>query len=377
MVYPRFNKEDDVKRALAYHLRIDLEGVDPEVWAHLVKRRWPEELIGGTGSLKEMAAEYEDLLRLRGPAAPRRAPRKLTIPPDERLLAVSEALAAHAAEDPDVKTFREKVLGGRLLKPEEVAEWVERYAWEEGRPTEYVVVPSEDGLDPPVVSEAPWWLSPAVGKLTYYAAREVGILYYQDFPPAITDAQAVAMGYAGPRLGVHRERAAWGHHGGVLYHLSFLSKYLARRYSWLESEASNFVLTSRAPLIPKARIDWSVNYYDFDPELPPRIILDLDPTISSREVALIFRQAREDLYLARHPVTGQGKSPRAARPISPKVRALAGLAGRPGTWRERLTAWNQEHPDWHYTKDDPRHFVRDANNAFRRVFGERKAGRQQ
>src|SRR5262249_14399246 len=77
--------------------------------------------------------------------------------------------------------------------------------------------------------------------------------------------------------------------GGVLEDLRHLSVMLARRYAWSEGQATTFVLTGRSPYLNDVRASFERG------ALPStsRISLQLDPTLSPREVAERYRTVRE------------------------------------------------------------------------------------
>lgn len=241
------------------------------------------------------------------PQIPARRARAISheVPPDRRLEALAEILAAEARQLPEVQAFRREVLGGRLLSEEEVPEWITRLIEEEGHKM-------REGK--------PWeYLSYTVPKDEW--RRVVPI-----------------------RKGV-----------GKLWQLKTLCRKLCRRYPlWQEAQAVSFVLCDDIPLIPKARIQ-----IQFSSHFPPRIILNLDPRLSPEEVARIYAHYRAEVRSGRD-------RPMSEKHLTLAV--FVAENEEPGsTWTSLMKKWNEEHPEWAY--QNRHLFARDARAALRRVTG--------
>jgi hypothetical protein len=144
--------------------------------------------------------------------------------------------AKEAEAETDVAAFRKEVLRGKLLRWEDVDDWLKKQA-------------KADGL----------------GK------RE---------PPG---SQTQVLAYALPS-------DVWEHclpttANGVLERLRQISDRLSRHYRWQEAQATIFVLTGRVPLVPpaEAKIEREA------------IVLTADPSLTPRQVADYYRQFRKEV----------------------------------------------------------------------------------
>ena len=183
--------------------------------------------------------------------------------------------------------FRREHLHDRLIDPEQVGDWVETRAAQEGRATVVRIRRSRD-------AESGWRLE---------------------------------------TLAYTRKDSQWAHHipvrlGGVLDRLRRVSKALAEFYGWFEAQATAFVLSGSVPVVPmirmtiRRRVPLSTR---------SRIVLDVHPLCTPQEVADTFSKARAEEY---------GR----LRRLSPKHARLAMFAaeqpeGRP--WIEQLREWNR------------------------------------
>jgi hypothetical protein len=145
---------------------------------------------------------------------------------------------------------------------------------------------------------------------------------------------------------------------GVLEDLRQLSERLSTQYGWTVAQATTFVLTDEAPSIS------AITYGLKERELPSltRIMLDIDPTLSPKEVGEFYRRIRQEVLGARH------------RDMTEKHLQLAIFAAtRPDgvTWAKRMDEWNNTHPDeWNY--EDSAQFAHDCILARKRLLGTEK-----
>jgi hypothetical protein len=285
------------------------------------------ELLEGDGHVGEVesgAVEIEHLVdrvkRLRQKMGPRRGsataarpmadPAELARTASTRVEALSALLAIDARDQDYVSDFRRRVLRGRLLKPERVSGWVERRG---GTTTRFVTTPEQDR--------------------ERVVKRTVQILDY-----AIPESSWV-----------QRELVALD---SELDHLRAISESLAKRYSWQPGQASTFVLTNLVPILEPIRA--TINHRA-PVRAATRIVLDIDPTTTAREVADGYKLIREEVLGRRY------------RRMSEKNMRLAIFAAehQEGTWDERMQAWNRRGIGNRYT--EPSNFQRDAVNATRRL----------
>jgi hypothetical protein len=256
----------------------------------------------------------------------------------DRRAVLSLLLAHEAANNPAVRAFRERVLKGALLPLQEVEQWIQQQAQADGPPTAW--------LEVPVPSK--------------YQLREHPETHNLYTEPALTLSKDGCA--KGPQTGVHFRvldygiPSADGVHkistavGGVLEQLRALSEHLALQYPWQRYQASLFVLTDQAPLVPEVSPSVSA-------ERGGRITLDIDPALTPRQVADAYRRFRRQVL--------GGKRLKA---LSPKhLRLAVFMAERPEAepWGERMEAWNRTFPDWKYEQES--NFRRDTGVARKRL----------
>ncbi|HEV2582222.1 MAG TPA: hypothetical protein VGT44_15305, partial [Ktedonobacteraceae bacterium] len=141
--------------------------------------------------------------------------------------------------------------------------------------------------------------------------------------------------------------------GGVLERLRRLSDRLAEKYKWQHGQATAFVLTGGVPLISPIIITVSTN----SRPLFSRIMLDVDPALSPKELILYYRRNRRKTLTARH------------RNLSEKHMQLALFDSRrpkAETWVIKMDEWNKIHQtEWRYKKVS--NFAHDCKQARRRL----------
>lgn len=216
--------------------------------------------------------------------------------PHDRQEVMSFLIAKEAANEPDVAAFREHSLGNQLLTLDEVATWMSKQDTEDGEG------PGADILE--YLGTDPWPLRHPATK------------------------------------------------GGVLDSLRSLSSRLARIYGWQPFQASTFVLTGVPPLIAAIR---SQAVGGIPLSSTARIVLDVDPAATPRDVMMQYSRVRDRLTAARF------------QPVSEKDLKLAEFSAVRSTMdRHQLIAlWNDQFPDWVY--HDPDTFHHDAVLARRRI----------
>src|SRR5438093_8403361 len=120
----------DVRHALERRLK---KPPDDEIWSHLEEDRWVREVIDAldvddaNGVFDGLVEQYRRLERLRGPAR-RPVVHVREAEPDKRWEALARVIAAEANRFPQVRRFQRDVLGGRLLRPDEVMDWMKEQA---------------------------------------------------------------------------------------------------------------------------------------------------------------------------------------------------------------------------------------------------------
>lgn len=318
----RQSNEADVRRALERALGRHLAKSD---WDYLVDKHYVSDLIDDFQELEELVATVRELTRfgateldLSGLSSAWNVAGEVFEPRShERALAA--ALAKVARADEDLRAYRKKEIGDRVLGPEESISWITAHLADEARP----------GIIGPIT-------------LDYQTPRRA----YMD---VAQDAELEYLSADRSRTRVVRVRR-----GGRLDRLRELSRVLSARYGWVRAEAVRFVLSGEPPSAPLVRTGlWPASD---GPTAASRIVLSINVVATPREVAKVYGRARRQL-LSRTP-----------RKLSDKHFALAEFSAREGTgasWRERMEAWNGEHPDWGY--DRPANFSRDCVAAERRI----------
>jgi hypothetical protein len=326
--------------------------VPDETWDYLVEKKYVEDVLVGAETIVWLAQEAQAVLRAGGQpvgSRPQVAPmrshgsdageklgpgyRKKRLA--RRVDAVSVLLAGDAREQKGVQAFRNDALANGLLSLEEVEGWILHQAERDGPHTRWLRVPIPEGHK---VSVARGYLVPTPA-----------ISVSDNHPAEWASPQYLAYGVPTDRW-LRRIPVA---RDGVLGRLHVLSRSLAHRYGWQESQAALFVLTDIVPLVSHLRTGFSL-------KAPfralSRVTLTIDPALSPREVADAYGKVRHQILGSRF------------RHLNEEHTQLAlFIAERPEgeTWKQRLEAWNEAHPESSYTTES--NFARDCIQAQRRL----------
>jgi hypothetical protein len=230
--------------------------------------------------------------------------------------AVGAILAAEASRRDDVAGFRREVLRGKLVRRERVERWIQRRAASGERIERRVLgTPGEPGFETidglPVIRR-----------------------YVETIEYATPDERFVQHAGSTTQLEPLRQ----------------LSVALAKHYGWQPAQATVFVLTGAAPIVSPVRVQTAIPRA----KASARIKLDIDPTVTPREISRHYAHARSNLISER-----PRRSERTYR------LAIFADAHPEGTWGERMNVWNDEHPDARYNHAN--NFQRDATRALSRV----------
>jgi len=245
----------------------------------------------------------------------------------KRWEAVSQLVAVEAGQTPMVIDFRRDVLRGKLLQPDQV----ERFL--------YILARRQ--------KIKPW--------VKLYASPEeinAGMI-------PLTNATQAAYGYDSLEYtlsGTHQIQRLLVSSKGILGWLLWLSGELSERYLWRRCDATIFVLTDVPPPIEES--DYRVDSTRAVPALT-RVIMQLDPAMSPREVANLYRQIRLKYFGGRH------------RSMSEKHVELAKFwssVEEDAPWKAVMQEWNKLHPRWAYKREQ--NFERDCGQARRRLLGQ-------
>lgn len=254
-----------------------------------------------------------------------------------------------AAEQQEVKDFREIVLDNALLKWDEVTGWIEQQTEDEEQKRRqnkqtraYITFPLPAG--------------------TEFKEDKTGF----SFDPPLTvqrlDVQqgsiefsVKTVAYTRPNDSCVYRKAAMP--GGVLEKLTNLSKRLVKRYGWEDYQATVFILAGVTPQISSAKVRPTTQS---DLASANRIELSLDPALTEKEVAAEYRQVRRRLL--KKDKLGKARF----RQLSEKHLRLAIFdAEHDGTYNKKMRAWNKRFPKWKY--EHLSNFSRDCRKAAQRL----------
>jgi hypothetical protein len=120
--------------------------------------------------------------------------------------------------------------------------------------------------------------------------------------------------------------------------LTRLAQTLAQGHWWTTYDALVFVLTNEMPPRSPLRIQMQGTTGSMS---PPRIIVEAEAWVPPAQIARAFRHVRDRM---------QRGSRRRARTVSPRAVALVAFVERtPGSWRDRVAAWNTANPGARFT----------------------------
>jgi hypothetical protein len=331
-------RESDLRAELRHRLGTRFSA---GLWDLLVDLGFVAEvLVVGAMDLDQLEDHARRILAAGTPSAEHRVPAPAPREPrlgQERAWALSQLVAAHAHDDPDVITFRRKYLGTALVEWADLDTWITARAKLDGEPTTDITIalpsstlsdPDADELDisPPLARVRPARV--ATRRLDYALPGDDWVR----------------------RIAVTAD--------GALDRLRALAEALAKAYGWTPAQASIFVLCGVIPFIATVRITRSsakVRHHA-DLDWARRITLDIDPAATPQQVLDAFQQARRQQGVAQ------------LRPLSLKHLRLAAFIGAEHAdkpWAERLRLWNRSFPEWHYAQQS--NFRRDAIRAEARI----------
>ena len=262
--------------------------------------------------------------------------------------ALSAIFAEHAAHESDVEMFRRRML------PRLDAEAMRAYG--RGGPHPGVALLGEEAVEP--------WIRDQYDHLSETGDGEDEIRrliggWTQGSELPVVDLQYVHSG-AGRLLTVPRS--------GCLGDLQKYSEKLASRYRWHPAWAANFILTGTEPLVATYAVSAQLRLGAVD-SVSTRITLELDPTLSVKQVAELYAGIRGQLAPETPRRLQALKSYRLAEHVGPHLEQVAtnskpeGHRGRPRkttppggvlyyvrpggghTWRSLMCEWNQMYAD--------------------------------
>lgn len=310
------------------------------LWDYLLDRGFVDEVLDGASDLDQLLDEARRILAAGAPSAEHRAPAPAPREPrrgQERAWALSQLVAAHAHQDPDVIVFRRKYLDDALLGWADLDTWITAQAKRDGEATtDLTIALAASTISDPDADEL--HLSPPLERVR---------------PAQVATRR---LDYALPGDDWVRRVAVTA--DGALDRLRVLAEALAKAYGWTPAQATIFVLCGVTPFIATVRITRSSAKVRHHADLlwARRITLDIDPAATPQQVLDAFQRARRQ----------QGVAP--LRPLTLKHLRLAAFACAEHAdepWAERLRLWNRSFPEWHYPEQS--NFRRDALRAEARI----------
>lgn len=298
-------------------------------------------VTGVTQTLTEAAEEVRGWLERAGVPVPGSTDRSPTLSTQaerksplaaSRRIAVSLLLAREASKDEVVQAFRDKVLGGRLIHFEKLDRWIQEHWESDGPPTTWIEVPLSGKwkLEGETVTVTP---SMRIGKNFPLEGR----------------LRTYTLKYATPDLDTQIVKPVAK--GGILDQLRFASEHCARLYGWQEGQATIFILTGRMPLITRCRTTTRIRSI----QATARITLEIDPSLSPKEVGEAYQAARKKIQGRRRELSAKHITLGQFLAESPDGETLA--AG--------MKRWNRKYRKWRYKQVT--NFGRDMKAAERRL----------
>ncbi len=234
------------------------------------------------------------------------------------------------------------MLGYKLLPLEEVEEWIKQQSQKDGPPTIWLNnIPLPQAKTNELIKLIQG-ITPDVPKLLLEIPMDQVI--------GTMNLQAHVLKYPGLD---EWARSISTVVGGVLEHLRRLSDRLAEKYKWSQAQATTFVLTGRIPLISSINATLKIH----SRSLFSRIVLDVDPAMSPREIAMHYSRNRKEIMATRH------------RNLSEKHMQLALFDSKrlkTETWAIKMDEWNKTHPaEWKY--EEVSNFAHDCLQSQRRL----------
>lgn len=247
--------------------------------------------------------------------------------------------------------FREEVLSGELLDPQDVAGWVRNRLNEEGSSI-CIKVELPPGVR--VEMEGDSWRPTLKGHL-----EETALISVEGTTLSIPKSreeirQEASDGSAVAQFSVF---IRWG---SGLGHLKALAGRLSGDLGWKEHEAVGFILTGEPPMIPTARTQL---FFSAPYRHPARIVMDISAQTKIEDVKKLFQKMRSQT------LDGRVTRFRRYRQLTSKRSSLAVFLVRHpmNSWDERREAWNKQYPRWNYK--ERLNFRRDSVAAYLRATG--------
>lgn len=369
--------EAQLREQVARELGTGKHRLRADVWSRLVASGQVEAALaalnGGwaTTQVADLAADYHDLdaelARGSGGRPPRSERKRLANSSDDRRTrALASILAAMAECEEVVGSVRQELLGGRLLRAEELVGWIETRSHAQ-RPVHMarILLPEGvHGFDPVAASRGGQSYAEWLAEVASAAAE-------QQLQPRFSESSLYdLLAYAGP--GETWLRHVFVNPDSELARLKSAASELAGRYYWQEERAVAFILTGLAPPLSTVTVRTTRRPI---PALD-RIAVEADPRTSAAELAKVYAAARTEFSRVRDK---EMHDKHLALSVFTEAHRDSGL-----TWPRLRAGWNaavkeaqpswgfdEPRPQWAYGEEDPRarRFATDCRNAWTRVTG--------
>lgn len=330
------------------------------IWQDLVTSRIVEVAMRDRGGgIKGLADAYFRKLQIYyAPRVARSTVVREVADDGARARVLSEMLAPLIRGICRVDAFREQVLAGKLLAPEELSAWIKAQAEREGPPIGYYVT-----IPAPIREPHGWLASHDVAAYAIWLAgraKRVAEEPESELPRGQTlgslDLEYGPPGGCGEAIVIRGD--------GMLALLkSVVSGIMGvcAYTGWSERSAVTFVLCGVVPVPPKALV--GVHYGTYP--AATRIELTVSANMSPAEVAALYQEVR---------ASERGDLERAMDDKHLALALFVDKARESGPrWKETRRRWNEAYPDWCYAEaKDPhaRRFALEARRTWSRVTGE-------
>ena len=313
----------------------------PATWEAVKQSDMPAKVARWQMTTTEVAEVVRKWLERGGVSVPGSPDKALTLPTQaerrssltaSRRIAVSLLLAREASRDEVVQAFRDSILGGRLIKFGTLERWIQEHWESDGPSTTWIEVPLSQK----------WKLE--AGTVTVKPPIRIGNSF-----PIEGKIMVRTLKYATSDSDTQIVKPVAK--GGILDQLRFASEHCARLYGWQEGQATIFILTGRMPLIIRCRTTTRIRSI----QATARITLEIDPSLSPKEVGDAYQAARKKIQGRRRELSAKHITLGQFIAESPDGETLAA----------RMKRWNRKYRMWRYKQVT--NFGRDMKAVERRL----------
>jgi len=317
---------------------------------YLEKRELLQDAQLGLQSLEDVVLELKESFGIpsnKTNTASKDAISAVELSEENRVFAVSGILALIAGEKAAVSEYRNSFLNEKVMPRERIEPWIIQKAKTEGKPTRFLHgLPLENEQRVTLAKDGNVRVSPPFKEVSYaQSSKGHFISYWSDEGGEIK------------RVPVRV--------GGVLDKLRLLSYELSLELGWEPQEAVTFILSDYVPIREGITVEVHINSKQ---PLANRIQLDIDPTMSPKQVAQAYSQTRKDFFKnqRRQTLKSQTLALFHAKYVVHTERRL--------NRRDQLREWNKFcskgrgwESDWQYQESNLDNFQRDSLNAYRQL----------